>query len=106
MIIHDLFQVADNVIDEVIKSLPEKDNTGKSGVTEKLPETNNMAHVLLTRIIVTLVDCAEMLQFDRYFSSFFFICSQSLATSAAMWEQIYCSVSFNFSSDLVMRSKE
>ena len=77
MINHDLFQVADNVIDEVIKSLPEKDNTGKSGVTEKLPETNNMAHVLLTRIIVTLVDCAEMLQFDRYFFFLFFICSQS-----------------------------
>lgn len=58
-------EVPDNVIEEVIKSLPEKDNTGKSGVTEKLPESNNMAHVLLTRIIVTLVDCAEMLQFDR-----------------------------------------
>ena len=58
------------MIEEVIKSLPEKDNTGKSGVTEKLPESNNMAHVLLTRIIVTLVDCAEMLQFDRYFFRF------------------------------------
>ena len=53
------------MIDEVIKSLPDKDNAGKSGVTEKLPESNNIAHVLLTRIIVTLVDCAEMLQFDR-----------------------------------------
>merc|ERR1719318_116703 len=58
-------EVPDSVLDEVINSLPHKDNTLKSGVTEKLAEANNMAHVLLTRIIVTLVDSAEMLQYDR-----------------------------------------
>ena len=58
-------QVPNSVVEEVMRSLPEVDITNRSGVTEKQPESNNANHILLMRIIVTLVDCAEMLQYDR-----------------------------------------
>lgn len=56
-------EVPDSIIDEVCAGLPEP--TDKSGVTERPPEHGGTAHIWLTRIIVTLVDCAEMLQYDR-----------------------------------------
>lgn len=58
-------EVPNSVVEEVMRSLPEVDITNRSGVTEKQPESNNANHILLMRIIVTLVDCAEMLQYDR-----------------------------------------
>jgi len=56
-------EVPDSVIDEVCAGLHEP--TDKTGVTERPPEHGGTAHIWLTRIIVTLVDCAEMLQYDR-----------------------------------------